>query len=253
MKVYLGPYKNWIGPYQIADMIFFWKDKYAEDHEASYNLGCFLSKGWAGYKLTKDKMKRHSREYDNLPYTWFHNLLEYIQDKRERTIKVQLHKYDTWSMDSTLSVIILPLLKQLKATTHGSATVDLSDVPFDLRATEPELYSSQLHLDFGDTPAYTCGEDGMVHKRWNWVLDEMIWTFQQLQPDSDWESQYHKGEYDWISEPCKFDGDGVPALFQLKKGPNDTSWFDKEGFDKHADRITNGLRLFGKYFQGLWD
>ena len=28
---------------------------------------------------------------------------------------------------------------------------------------------------------------------------------------------------------------------------------DKEGLDAHQDRKTNGFRLFGKYYQALWD
>ena len=31
MKVYLGPYISWLGPYQLADKIFFWTEKYPED------------------------------------------------------------------------------------------------------------------------------------------------------------------------------------------------------------------------------
>jgi hypothetical protein len=39
----------------------------------------------------------------------------------------------------------------------------------------------------------------------------------------------------------------------MEKGPNDTHEWDKEGYDKHSKRIDNGLRLFGKYYRGLWD
>jgi hypothetical protein len=28
---------------------------------------------------------------------------------------------------------------------------------------------------------------------------------------------------------------------------------DKEGLEKHQDRVDNGLRLFGKYYENLWD
>ena len=31
MKVNIGPYRSWIGPYQIADIIFFWVPKYRFD------------------------------------------------------------------------------------------------------------------------------------------------------------------------------------------------------------------------------
>jgi hypothetical protein len=31
------------------------------------------------------------------------------------------------------------------------------------------------------------------------------------------------------------------------------SRFDKEGYQKYGERIENGFRLFGKYYQSLWD
>jgi hypothetical protein len=36
-------------------------------------------------------------------------------------------------------------------------------------------------------------------------------------------------------------------------GPNHTAKFDVEGYQAHSKRIDNGLRLFGKYYRGLWD
>ena len=33
MKVYIGPYTKWFGPYQIADAVFFWLDKYPDQED----------------------------------------------------------------------------------------------------------------------------------------------------------------------------------------------------------------------------
>jgi len=88
--------------------------------------------------------------------------------------------------------------------------------------------------------------DSAHEARWMWILSEMIWAFEQLQPDCDWEDQYHSGEIQFISEE-RDDG-----LFELKRGPNDTSTFDVDGHRAHMDRIRNGLRLFGKYYLSLW-
>ena len=30
-------------------------------------------------------------------------------------------------------------------------------------------------------------------------------------------------------------------------------WTDDEGRKKHQERMSNGFRLFGKYFESLWD
>ena len=31
MKVHIGPYKNWFGPYQLAEKLLFWMDKDKDD------------------------------------------------------------------------------------------------------------------------------------------------------------------------------------------------------------------------------
>ena len=41
MKVKIGPYKDFFGPYQIAEKILFWKNKYEDD--SVHNLGVWLS------------------------------------------------------------------------------------------------------------------------------------------------------------------------------------------------------------------
>jgi len=71
-------------------------------------------------------------------------------------------------------------------------------------------------------------------------MGEMIWAFEQLQPDCDWESQYY------VVNP-KAD------VFNLDNLGEYFSSYDNEGRAKHQARISNGLRLFGKYYQGLWD
>ena len=103
MKVYIGPYKNWIGPYQLADMIPFISE------DTSFKIGTWLAK------------------------TWVNNVCEWFYSKIDRKIKVHIDKYDTWSMNNTLAHIILPMLKQLRDTKHGSQFVDDEDVPAHMR------------------------------------------------------------------------------------------------------------------------
>lgn len=234
MKIYIGPYKNWIGPYQVADAVFFWVDKYDRKARWDYvlhdKLAQFLAHGFG----------------DETHISWFHKALAWIDSKRNRKVKIRIDKYDTWSMDETLSPIILPMLKQLKATKHGSGIVDLEDVPEHLRFTNTEDYDDQGCFDFYQQATDKLACD--LHVRYDWVLDEMIWAFEQL-CDSTWQDQY------WHKEP-KFD---------LKKYPEDEGKeliplrletlgeCDREGLVAHQERINNGLRLFGKYYQTLWD
>ena len=149
-------------------------------------------------------------------------------DRRQRKIKVHIDPWDTWSMDHTLALIVLPMLKQLKATNHGAPYVDDKDVPKHLKSTSaPEL--TQEEKDCGATDAFH-------FERWNWVMDEMIFAFEQKTLDS-WEEQYY-GE--WVVDESKtFGGYHINA--------------DEEGRKKHQERMTNGFRLFGKYYENLWD
>jgi hypothetical protein len=122
---------------------------------------------------------------------------------------IEIENFDTWSMDFTLAPIILPMLIQLRATKHGSPAVDEKDVPEELRSSSAPPVESKYDIDDN------------YHKRWDWVMDEMIYAFD-----------------------CKANKEEVFMRFDIK---------DKEGMDKEQNRISNGFRLFGKYFENLWD
>lgn len=148
---------------------------------------------------------------------------------KERKVDIRIDKWDTWSMDNTLSLIIEPMLKQLKATKQGFPCVG-KDIP-----NECETCSCQ--------------------QSWDMILDKMIFSFESL--NNDWEDQYHSGEMDMVYIPVDAKGNEVPEenaeFFKLSKGPNDTRKFDAEGWKKHEEKIQEGLELFGKYFRHLWD
>ena len=202
MKVKIGPYKKWIGPYQIAGLIPF----ISED--------------------TKDRIG------DWLAETWVDKVCECFYNKSERTIKVRIDPYDTWSMDNTLAHIILPMLKQLKATKHGSPLVDDEDLPEHMRHGDPNEH------------------DNWIHYKWDWVLNEMIWAFEQELDDS-WEDKFYHGTP--VYSDTLFDDDGndyqQPQIIQT----NPDYWVDYEGIKEYNNRIDNGFRLFGKYYRNLWD
>ena len=219
MRVYIGPYKSWWGPYQIFGL-----------------LNPVISKD------TTDRWAEKSPQ-------WFADACEWVESKKTRNVKIHIDKYDTWGMDSTLALIILPMLKQLKNTKHGSPFVDLEDLPEHMQTTGFDDTSSQYNLDFGNNEEYTSKSWDLHESRWDWVLNEMIWTFEQIQPECDWEAQYTKGEseLDFTEYPEDVGKDVVPVRWKKK------AEYDWEGMHAHQARITNGLRLFGVYWQGLWD
>ena len=209
MRVYIGPYKNWIGPYQISDKIPF----ISEDKR--HEIGAWLAK------------------------TWVNNVCEWFYSKKERNIKIRIDKYDTWNMDNTLALIILPMLKQIKETKQGSPLVDDEDVPSHMRHT------------FSKGPDDYETDDRWVHYKWEWVLNEMIWAFEQELDDS-WEDKFVHGTpvYDWNKWE---DDDGVPYQRVQMTQTNPDYWVDRDGIKEYNNRINNGFRLFGKYYRGLWD
>jgi len=174
-------------------------------------------------------------------------LQKFLDFVHPRIQYVKIDHYDTWNMDSMLSPIILPMLKQLKATKHGSGYIDLEDVPQNLRYTQTEDYDAQETFDFykdESTKKINCD----IHVRYDWVLNEMIWAFEQLN-DGNWEDQYwiRSPEIDFTKHPEDEGKEVYPVRWKVK---GECDW---EGRNKHQERINNGLRLFGKYYQTLWD
>lgn len=193
--------------------------------------------------------KKHGWLYDSteVPPTRFENCLEVIEDRmqsvynvfnwiwfdrRKQKINVRIDRWDTWSMDHTLGPIILPMLVQLKRDNHGAPNVDQADVPKELRASKKQRVKFNTN---GTT-------DPNHFKRWDWIMDEMIWSFEQKCRD-DWEGDYYKYE-----EVDSKDATESESLFGLK-----LVWEDREGQAAHQARMTNGFRLFGVYFENLWD
>ena len=218
MKIYIGPYEKYYTSRSLERWWFrrMYKKEPWEVAEEDYT------------RTDKIVLKTFDLYFDlvlrplNKFYAW-----------KGRKVKVRIDDYDTWSMDHTLALIILPALRQLQATRHGSPLVELKDVPEYLHPTEQA----------GPDNGYI---DNTVHDRWSWVLSEMIWAFEQL-VDENSDDQFYDGKHDvqWVKQEN--------GLSRMELGPNDTHVFDSEGYKKHHERIDRGLMFFGKYYRGLWD
>ena len=221
MKVKFRKYPTWLGPYQLVEKIFFWarqKDEHGIEREADwvYSIGDWLAHTWFGGWWSK------------VANSW----VDYYS---KRQVKVHIDPWDTWSMDHTLAHIVVPMLLQLKETKHGAPYVDPEDVPAEL---QPKKLTKK-QKDNGET-------DSTHFERWDWVLDEMIFAFDS-KCLGNWEEQFYSGEHDVYFEDI---GDG---LSEMKHGPKDTFKVDWEGRNAYQQRMSNGFRLFGKYYEALWD
>ena len=65
--------------------------------------------------------------------------------------------------------------------------------------------------------------------------------------NDDWREQFESGEHDIKWEKLE-NGNS-----QMIKGPNDTKEYDWDSIREYEARMQNGFRLFGKYYQNLWD
>jgi hypothetical protein len=100
---------------------------------------------------------------------------EYYEGKN-RVVDVTIDKYDTWNLDHTLALVILPALKQFRSKLSGAPKVDDSDVPENLRST------SAPAIEEWET-------DENWFKRWDYVLDEMINAFELIVEDDDYKQE----------------------------------------------------------------
>ena len=156
--------------------------------------------------------------------------------RKNRKIDIRIDSYDTWNMDSTLAHIIVPMLKQLKETKHGS--------PYMPAHEQISTNSVQYCFDFYQEEDNYAWE--MAHKQWEEIMDKMIWAFEQV--NIDWETQYESGQIDHVYK-------NIPGtdLVESTRGPNHTYVIDSEGVENHCKRMQEGFELFGKYYKNLWD
>ena len=192
MKVEIGPYERKITIHNLVKILLGRRNDDFSD---------FL---YEGFNYHKPQTLEDCINYDP-DYTWFSQVFEKIATfffgVTKKKIKIKIHEYDTWNLNVTLGYIILPLLKQLYETKHGSAIVDLKDCPVELFPTIESLEKENYWID-----------DDNLHKRWDYVLNEMIWAFETV----------------------------------IDENFDDT-------IEENRKRQANGLRLFGKYYQNLWD
>jgi hypothetical protein len=210
MRINIGPYKNYYTFANVVDSLFFWQKGYYDKQDRWDYLLKDKAVSWAL------KQKQATRVFSAL-----HKLFP-------RRLDIHIDSYDTWSMDNTLALIVAPMLRQLKDTKHGAPLVDDADVPEELRSTSAPPLINRWDVDENH------------FKRWDWVIDEMIWAFETHVDD--------KAEDLFFEHPEVVLEEGFPSenyIAHIK--------VNKEGFAAFQERKANGFKLFGKYYQSLWD
>ncbi len=216
--------------------------------EIHYN---YMNKKY-GYSWGKNntRFEKFLEKFEDAIQWIYDHSINYLVKFRKRKIKVHIDREDTWSMDHTLSHIILPMLKQLKATKHGSPYIEPEDIPEELRLTEREekvFTDGHWNKELNASDEEIEAASNKFHAQWKWVLDQMIWSFEhELDEDSEYKHYYDP------YEPGEIIEEDPNELF-------DKAWRSKMGkfnSEKHKafnERKQLGFTLFGKYYQCLWD
>jgi hypothetical protein len=231
MKIYKSCYRNhWISPYTVIDYVFFWTEWSKCSRNSTLQTAIDEAEGKYKYIEHPEWVDRWADRLSPIS-----RALQWFLDLVHPQIKyVRIDPWDTWSMDHTLADIILPMLKQLQETKHGAPNTDDADVPEYLQS-----HMAQPKENEWDT-------DSLHFMRWDWILAEMIWAFEQKVAD-DAESQFF--------DHSAYEKDKVPVrdwLADMENRVNKTK-YDKEGHEVWLKRKANGFRLFGRYFENLWD
>ena len=226
MKIYISNYRyHWISPYTIIEYIFFWTDW----SKCGRNKGVIEDKDYVDHPKWVDKWADRIEPIS----TAIRVVLDFIHPPINY---VKIDRWDTWSMDHTLAHIILPMLKQLDKEKHGAPFTEDDDVPEYLRS-----HMAQPKENEWDT-------DSLHFMRWDWILAEMIWAFEQEIKDDDESQFYDHSVYEKDDGKTNFD----QFFKDISDGVKRTK-VDEEGLKAHQKRKANGFRLFGKYYQNLWD
>lgn len=223
MKVKIPNYINWFGPYQLLDPLEKVLIELGKTEDEAYDI-----------------VHKIAERIPEKPFAILHKFRKNLPWNK-RVIKID--KWDTWGMDSTLAPIIVPMLKQLKETKHG--------VPCEFAHVGGENWDSQLSFDWYAEDTNKLFEEH-AERRWNEVMDKMIWSFEQIilkeESGAYFEDYWEPMTKEEIEEKMR---DPSSVYHSLKFEPaykiNDLK------YEVYHTRLREGLELFGKHYQSLWD
>lgn len=138
MKVFIGGFVHWWGPYQIADFL---------EHF------CILERD-------RDAIAKYLKK------SWVNTACEWIHSKKQRIEYVKVDGYDAWDAFGTMAKVCLPIMKDLQERKHSSGFIKDEDVPDHLRSTNCSPKEHEW-----DT-------DELWEDRWNWVIDEVVFALE---------------------------------------------------------------------------
>ncbi len=145
MKVNIGPFKKFWGPYQIADLL--------------QHVG-----------VSEDKCDNIGRWLHD---TWLTSACEYINSVNPRTVSVHIDNYDVWNGMETIASIVHPLLVEFRRQLEEQGSAPMSMPQFQYKS---DWQWQQQSFDF-----YVADDElasSAAEQEWKDRLDKMIFAFE---------------------------------------------------------------------------
>ena len=167
----------------------------------------------------------------------------YPKDDSARKIRVRIDRWDVWSMEHTLSLIILPCLKLFRSNMHGYPGCFI----------EPECASGEVspHTKPVVSPDDEQEEPGFI--KWKAILDKMIWSFEEI-------ANFGLNEPPFPDKIEEIKEEHVTGLGKGMPYTRTTTTYEEGAVEAwkvlakaYQDKVNDGLKLFGEYYQHLWD
>lgn len=180
---------------------------------------------------------------------------------------------ERWNLFHTFSVYIAAGLKEFLSYKLYGIPQEFSDLEEEIAEVNSEIKESkELYEELGkeveriiaereQLPRFDRNAEKSTEMRtWRGTIEKMLWSFEQLRddcPDSPfnkWEDKQFWSLIDSGILPMEIseepDENGLRAV---KINGEETSQEIWDAEDKYREKIQEGINLFAKYFQHLWD
>ncbi len=147
--------------------------------------------------------------------------------KGDRMVRIRIHNYDMWDLNSTLATIIFACMKRFKTCQKGTPMCMFDD----------------------DVMINPSKEDQEIaKKKWDVIIDKITWTMYELsrgEPNSpSFKAKMVTSE--------KIEQDGSRSFHFVWPGGEEEEKIYDSASEIYRLRLHEGCELLGKYFQHLW-
>lgn len=172
------------------------------------------------------------------PWWWWTDLSYWFRGKKEFLMTGFPHA-EAWNFNTYHSKWCVPRLKHLRDNSHGHP----ANIELDKKASKSGISSHIIGMP-KKSPKKQKQEFSRKALAWKAVLDKMIWSFEHLE---DFAEPVYPKDYDERMEKTFYDDGSVSYVHMDKREP------DYSPIDEHNKKVQEGLDLFAKHYQDLWD